>query len=213
MTRIAIDIDDTLYPFGDEVREAFFELAIERGDTQLLKGAYAGFNEWRELSDVFDRDIALDAIHWVHDRQLEQRPFKRCVEVVNRIAEQYDIKYVTSRRSVYYDSTVQWLDDWAFPEGEVICSEHDKTEHLTDCQYIIDDRPATIINFIHNFTWKLTHGSNNQEKQRKAFGIWKPYNRNLTDQAHVYLAPTWRGIEYYLEEKGVLDGRNARIGV
>lgn len=208
MTRFAIDIDDTLFPFGTEVREAFFEMAIECDDPKYLRGAYSGFNEWRELSDVLDREVALDAIHWVHDRQREQVPFKNAVRVVTRIADTYDIKYVTSRRAVYLESTTEWLEDCGFPQGEVICSEHDKTEHLWDCQYLVDDRPATILNFIHNFTWKLSHGSTNQKHQRVAFGLWQPYNRNLTDHDGVYLAPTWRGLEYYLERKGVLDGRS-----
>ena len=42
------------------------------------------------------------------------------------------------------------------------------------------------------------------DAQRLAFGLWFPYNQALTDIKNVLLAPTWLGIRYYLEKKGVL---------
>lgn len=200
-----------MYDFGSEVREAFFEMAIETGDKKYLRGAYSSFAEWRDLSDVADffeqnEDVVLKAIDIVHKNTVYQRPYKNSVHVVRRLAyeENHIIKYVTSRHEKFYNDTELWLQSCAFPNGELICSTHDKRPHISDCQYIIDDRPKTLIEFITDFTWKLSHGSENKEKQRKAFGLWTPYNRNLTDVRNILLAPTWRGIEYYLERKGLL---------
>lgn len=205
MTIIAVDVDDTLYDFGSQVREAFFEMAIESGDKTLLKGAYSGYHEWRDLSDVFDWRIVSSAIERVHERQDKYAPFLDSVNTLSMLADKFTIKYVTSRYDRHYDVTADWLSMWGFPKGELICSTHNKTPHLTDCQYLIDDRPKTIIDFVTDFTWKNTHGSESKEKARKAFGLWTPYNRNLTDIRNVYLAPTWFGIGYYLQRKGLIE--------
>ncbi len=180
-----------MYDFGTEVREAFFEKAIATGDKSFLKGAYSSFAEWRDLSDVGEWEYIEEAIEWVHDRQVIQKPYKNSASVLTRLNWTHEIKYVTSRKDKYYDSTTYWLNMWQFPVGELICSDHDKSEHLEDCQILIDDRPRTIVNFI-------------KKEENKAFGLWSPYNRNLTDIRHVYLAPTWRGLEVYLEKTKIL---------
>lgn len=200
MSTVAIDIDCTLYDFYGEVREAFFEMAIEREDKGLLKGAYQTFNEWRELEDLLGIETALEAIHWVHDRQEEFEPFKHSVEVCQKIAKEHQIKYVTSRQQKYRESTGKWLWWHDFPLGELFCTEHDKSEYLTDCQYLIDDRPRTIANFIYDHQWKI----NRPDETRLAFGIWNSHNRNFTDIKNVLLAPGWRGLEFYLKRKGVI---------
>ncbi len=207
MAIVGVDIDDTLYDFGSEVREAFFELSIIRDDKELLKGTYSGFNEWRELSDVFDWDTVSEAIEYVHERQLEQVPYKNADRVVRRLAEKHTVIYVSSRHESHRENTCIWLVENGFPltdHRRLVCSSHEKEEHLKQAQYLIDDRPYTVVNFLYDFTWKHTHGSNNMLKERRAFGLWTAYNRNLTDINNVYLAPTWRGLEYYLEKKGVL---------
>jgi hypothetical protein len=196
MSVVAIDIDETLYSFDEEIRETFFELAIERGEKVLLKGAYSLNQEWRNLTDVLGTEIALEAIDRVHSRQQEMTPFKGAVETVCELAENHRIKYVTSRLSRYWDSTDYWLSKNGFPEGDLVCSTHDKREHLLECQYLVDDRPMTIINFLFDKEW--------DGPQRKAFGLWRAYNHNLTDIKNVYLAPNWVGLAYYLKRKEVI---------
>lgn len=200
MSEIIIDIDQTLYDFDSEVREEFFELAIERLDKSLLKGAYSTNMEWRNLTDVLGNEVALEAIGRVHDRTLKQHAFKGSVDTCCALAQKgHTIRYVTSRLKKYQEDTEEWLFQWGFPTGEVICSTHDKAEHFKDAQYLIDDRPRTIINFLYDPLYKPENGS-----ERKAFGLWTSYNRNLTDIDNVYLAPTWNGIRFYLERKGLL---------
>lgn len=201
MAKIAVDIDNTLYSFDSEIREAFFEMAIQKGDKSLLKGAYSGFNEWRELADVHEWPIIEEAIDWVHERQGEQTPFKGSVRVVNLLAKKHELIYISSRKEQWHIRTEDWLCDEGYPDGGLICSGHDKSEYLKDCQYLIDDRPATIINFLYS---AMSLSNTLIQPQRKAFGLWTPYNRNLTDIKNILLAPTWRGIEFYLERKDVL---------
>lgn len=196
--KIAIDIDQTLYDFDSEVREAFFELALEREDKSLLRGAYSTNMEWRNLTDVLGAEIGLDAINKVHERTMEQTPFKGSVETVQKLSENFKILYVTSRENRFQRPTEDWLYYNEFPYGKVICCSHDKAPYLKDCKYLIDDRPKTIIEFV------TTPGDKPGNGERKAFGLWTNYNRNLTDIDNVYLAPTWRGIEYYLERKGLI---------
>lgn len=194
--KIAIDIDQTLYDFDSEVREAFFELALEREDKSLLRGAYSTNMEWRNLTDVLGEKIGLEAIQKVHNKTMEQVPFKGSVETVQRLSEHFKIIYVTSRYDKFQHATEDWLHYNEFPYGRVICSTHDKKPHLEDSQYLIDDRPKTIIEFVTT--------ENKRGMPRKAFGLWTNYNRNLTDIKNVYLAPTWKGIAFYLERKGLL---------
>lgn len=205
---IAIDIDQTLYDFDNQIREAFFEMALESGDKSLLRGAYSTNMEWRNLTDVLGVEIGMKAIERVHDRTLKQVPFANAVNVCQKLALKHKIKYVTSRYDKYYEDTYAWLGFWGFPEGEIICSTHDKAPHLKDCRYLIDDRPKTIIEFVTNFEWiledKFGEGPAEETRQRKAFGLWTPYNRNLTDIKNVYLAPNWTGIKFYLERKGLI---------
>lgn len=206
MAIVAVDIDQTLYDFDAQIREAFFELAIERDDKSLLRGAYSTNMEWRNLTDVLGVETALEAIHWVHDRTRKQIPFQGAEKTINKLwTAGHEIKYVTSRREKYRSDTEDWLFyDYMFPSGEVICSEHDKSEHLFNCQYLIDDRPYTIVNFVYDYEWQYRQEIGLEDGDRKAFGIWTPYNRNLTDIKGVYLAPTWRGLDFYLERKGVI---------
>jgi hypothetical protein len=69
---------------------------------------------------------------------------------------------------------------------------------VSDCQYIIDDRPKTLVQFIYDAQW--LHGRLRQP--RLGFGLAFPFNQNLTDVPGVYLAPTWGGIRYYLKQEG-----------
>jgi hypothetical protein len=197
MSVVAIDIDETLYSFDEEVRGAFFDLAVEKGDKSILRAAYSNNQEWRNLVD-HDTGLAYKAIERVHEQATSQIPFKGAVDVVQRIGAEHTIKYVGSRFKKHYQGTKNWLNYWDFPEGDLICVEHtdSKQNYFDDVQYLIDDRPRTIIEFLHEPYY---------EGERKAFGLWRQYNQNLTDVKSVYLAPTWRGLEYYLERKGVIN--------
>lgn len=186
----------TLFDFDAAIREEFVLMAIEKKDKSYLKGAYSTNMEWRNLTDVLGEDVAYEAINRVHDNQLIYEPFKDASLTLKELAHTFKIKYVTSRYERYYDSTEAWLSENNFPEGEIICSTHDKIPHLNDCRYLIDDRPKTIIKFLHDPLW--------DGEQRLAFGLWTKYNAALTDIDNLYLAPNWLGIHFYLRRKGVL---------
>lgn len=201
--------DDTLYPFGDAVREEFFRMAVEKDDRSILKGAYAPFTEWRSLSDSLEGELVYEAILRVHDRTLHQTPFKNAaVTLWDLKAKGHEILYITSRLDKYHEDTAGWLADHDFPvepEDELKCIQGSKIPHMRDCKYLIDDRPQTVIDFVTDYVWQNWHGSEIQpENERKAFGLWFPYNQALTDIKNVYLAPNWYGIRYYLKRKGLI---------
>lgn len=205
-SKIAVDVDDTLYPFGDAVREEFFRMAVEKDDKSILKGAYAPFTEWRSLSDSLEGDLVYEAILRVHDKAIIQTPYKGAVDTIQALVDSgHEIIYITSRLEKYHDNTQRWLDDWWFPEGELKCIQGSKIPHIRDCQYLIDDRPQTVVDFVTDYTWRRSRSLNeNPDQARKAFGLWFPYNQALTDIKNVYLAPNWYGVAYYLKRKGLI---------
>jgi uncharacterized HAD superfamily protein len=211
MAKVAIDVDDTLYPFWDKLREEFFIMSIEYDDSDILRGAYATTSEWRSLTDSVPLDIAVEAIHRVHEKALHQTPYEHAVDVVNQLIESgHEIVYVTSRDEKYHNDTYSWLYHQGFPiesgaEANLICMSGSKIPHIRDCKYLIDDRPQTVVDFISDYVWKRWYGSEiKEEDKRIAFGLWFPYNQALTDINNVYLAPSWLGIEYYLRKKGII---------
>lgn len=204
METVAVDIDDTLVPFSDKIREEFFNLAIESGDKKYLKGAYADFNEWRGMSDLFDMKTMLGVFSRVHEKQWEDKPYPNASGVLRELAKKYEIKYVTCREERFREHVRTFLFGSWFPKGELVILDpfvHDKKEAIQDCDILIEDRPKTIFEFL-----KMDEGikSNIISGERIVFGLWKSHNRNLTDIPNVYLAPTWRGIQYYMKKKGVL---------
>lgn len=209
MAKIAIDIDDTLYDFNIKIREEFFKMSIEFEDKEILKGAYMPFVEWRSLTDSLGVEIAKKAISRVHSDEsiISQKPYPNAVEVVNEIAKHdYEIIYISSREESCHDATEIWLKQAGFPAGELFCVTSSKASYVKDCQYLIDDRPSTIADFVTDYTWKKWNGSTeNARKPRIAFGLWYTYNQALTDLNNVYLAPTWYGLSYYLKKKGLID--------
>jgi hypothetical protein len=130
---------------------------------------------------------------------------------VNELADAgYRLLYVSNRDPSTTRVTEEWLIDQGFPIDvqEVICTMKDKKELIQNCRYLIDDRPKTLVDFVYDYEWRRPN-----VPERKAFGLMFEYNRALTDIPNIYLAPTWGGLRYYLEDKGVLDGRSTSVAV
>lgn len=209
--KVAVDVDSTLYDFMPPMRQAFLDLALERGDKEsYFRGGYQSWVEWRSPTDVCGLDAFVEALSRVHsdDVILSRQPFDHAVEVTTEIAEDYDVIYVTQREEKCYEPTRQWLMINGFPAGDLVLTGSDKQAALADCQYLIDDRPKTLVEFVYDRAWavpqyQLGYGP------RKAFGLLYEYNRALTDVPGIFLAPTWWGLKFYLIEKGVLSGRRS----
>jgi hypothetical protein len=210
---IAVDIDSTLYDFETPAREAFTKLAEERGDKSLLRGAYHPWTEWRSPADACGLEVWLDAIAMVHSNDviLDQTPFPGSVETCAAlVAEGYDLLYVSNRATESHEATLEWLHNCGFPQADsLVCNQFsDKKKALAECQYLIDDRPKTVIEFVFDPDWSASAPSmafQREVPQRKAFVPAYPYNQNLTDVPNVYLAPTWAGLNSYMVSKGVLS--------
>lgn len=217
MSRIAIDIDDTLYPFATLARAKFCEFAIERGEEHLKRGAYMPWTEFRSPADVLGMDYWMEIISACHAPEviLAQAPLPGAVDTMWDLRDEgHDLTYITDRNPATYDVTLQWLTQCGFPLPDAddgvkfLCGRYPtKATVLHDCQYIIDDRPKTLVQFVYDFDWQNKHGSQDPDSRRLAFGIFHEHNRSLTDVPGVYLAPNWVLLREYLIEKGVLCPR------
>lgn len=266
MAKIAVDIDSTLYDFSTLCREGFLRLARDRGDDTLKRGAYNAWTEWRSPVDASGLQPFLDVLDYCHDNDviLSQTPFLGSVETCQALADEgHDLLYISNRRVESTDATEEWLYRYEFPlsddRHQLLCMMDEKAEHIADCQYIIDDRPRTVIDFVYDFDWEyrlreraaritrlgpvegdpfyeesvaeldkvlaLYYDGKDQSEafeqlyavnqkaaddyvsknRRRAFVLAYPYNQNLTDIPHLYLAPTWAGLNDYLVGKGVLS--------
>lgn len=208
---IAVDIDSTLYDFATPARQAFLDLALKHGEKEeYFRGGYQSWVEWRSPSDVCGLDAFNEVLKIVHspDVILAQPPYPEACDVLHELTQEHEIFYISNRDPESAEATGQWLAEHEFPEAELIAMMDDKQPYLSECQYLIDDRAKTLVQFVEDFTWKYTYGSLDNEMPRKAFGLLFEYNRNLTDIPGIYLAPTWAGIRYYLQQKGVLRGRS-----
>jgi 5'(3')-deoxyribonucleotidase len=208
LARIAIDIDSTLYDFALPLRQAFLDLALDEGDKETyFKGGYQSWVEWRSPTDVCGYEAFQKALNIVHSPEVirSQIPFEGASKVVKRLCQEGHEVYFLSNRSnsketVY--ATEQWIDenivelDSTDAYWSVTCTLHDKSKYLVETDCLIDDRPKTLVEFIYKYG----------PRGAKAFGLMYEYNRALTDIPNIYLAPTWRGLEYYLEAKGILHG-------
>jgi hypothetical protein len=209
MTTIAVDVDNTLYDFESAARQAFLDLAAERSDEGLFQGAYNPWTEWRSMGDVCGPEVQSAVICRVHEPEviLDQTPYIGAADVLWELVNAgYKLKYISNRSPDAFGATYRWLEGCGFPIGvsapdaNLVCTMGNKIPLVSDCQYIIDDRPKTLVQFIYDAQW--LHGRLRQP--RLGFGLAFPFNQNLTDVPGVYLAPTWGGIRYYLIKKGVL---------
>lgn len=206
MAKIAIDVDDTIYPFGDLARQIILDEAAKTGDKIMQKAAYASWPEWRTPVDLLGQETWLSIIDKCHDEEIigQQIPYANSQLVLRELAQDHELIYVSSRSMNCFAATEAWLDDNDFPEGELICSGHDKTKHIASCQYIIDDRPSTLVRFVYDYDWTNRYGSAGDK--RIAYGLMADYNRALTDVPNIYLAPpgNWMLLRGYLVKTGVL---------
>jgi hypothetical protein len=221
MATIAVDIDSTLYDFEAPSRQAMWKLYKETGEEIYQRAHYHPWTEWRSPADVLGLEKWLEVIAMVHDSDviLSRQPYEGAVETCQALMEDgHTLLYISNRATESASATNQWLDDHQFlncyglkNEPKVLCTTEDKAPHMAQCQYLIDDRPKTVIEFVYDYNWKAAHVERNPESglthlpQRKAFIYGYQYNQALTDVPHIYVALDWYGIAHYLQKHGVLS--------
>lgn len=211
MSKVAVDIDDSLYSFNDLAQEMMTKVALQKGDKIFQSGAYATWNEWRTPNDLLEEEwqTIIDMCHQDHVIR-SQMPFKNAVVTLRKIFDMgNDIIYISNRSESAYDATKEWLQMHGFPQSSsLVCTTKNKAPFIADCQYIIDDRPKTLVEFVHDYNWKYDDILG--MKPRVGFGLFCEYNRALTDVPGIYLAPNWTLLEKYIEEKSDLLGYGNR---
>lgn len=219
MPKVAIDIDDTIYSFTGLARRVMTKLGFETGDKQMIAAAYALWPEWRSPTDLLGVDRWLEVIDLCHDSDLilAQTPHLGAADTCRALMRAgHELLYISNRATETRDATEDWLVSHNFLgnglPAELMCLMGDKTPHIAQCQYFIDDRPKNLIQFVYDYHWSNKWGSNRDDKKRRGFGLTTEFNRALTDVPRIYLAPTWTGLNYYLQSKGLLE-EQVEVGV
>ncbi len=211
MARIACDIDSTLYDFCGLACRVMGALAEERGDERLRNAAYAtSWAEWRTPIDLAGEEAWNEVVDICHSEEniLKQTPYDGASWALWDLHDAgHELVYVSNRSPATHAPTFRWLGSCGFPfPGEnrctLLCHTDDKLGSILDCQYLIDDRPKTLVGFVTKRGYVFsTEDSPPQHLDRKAFGLVTPYNRGLTDVPNIYLAPNWPLLGAYLRAK------------
>lgn len=218
LKQIAIDVDATIYDFETIAREGYLKLAEERGDRSITRGAYQAWRQWRDPDDICGHDVWMDVIKLCHQPEIisQQVPYRGTVETINALYEEgYELLYISNRDAGSWDATYEWLASWGFPispddeddHTALVCTFDDKHPYMVNCQYLIDDRPKTCVEFVYDHSWHRRYERDILQGlyKRKAFMMMYQYNENLTDIPGIYLSPSWAGLNRYFVEKGVLS--------
>lgn len=224
MATIAVDIDSTLYDFDTLAREAALKLWLETNDETYRRGIYYSSEDWRAPAELMGVERWVDGvIARCHDDEmiLKQVPFAGAVDTCRGLVEAgHNLIYISNRKTETEEATRQWLVTNGFFCGDIkrrsedqsvalVVTEGDKRPFIEKCQYLIDDRLKTCVEFVYDFDWQFYHGQRGVVKgpanrDRRAFVLKYPYNQNGTDIPGLYVAPTWAGLNVYMHRKGVL---------
>jgi len=136
MSKVAVDIDDSLYDFGGLAQEMIIKIAAETDDKRLRKAAYSTWNEWRTPNDLLESEW-LEIIDMCHRDHVirTQIPFKNAVTTLRKIfSAGNDIVYISNRSEEAYDATYEWLQAHGFPQSKsLICTTENKASYISDC--------------------------------------------------------------------------------
>lgn len=219
MAKVAVDIDSTLYDFDTLAREAALSLWLETNEEVYRRGIYYSSEDWRAPAELMGVEKWVDGvIARCHDDEmiLKQVPFAGAVETCQALIDAgHSLVYISNRKTETEAATRQWLVNNRFlPDPErvnarLVVTEGDKRPFITDCQYIVDDRLKTCVEFVYDYEWQYFHGERGVVKgaanlDRRAFVLKYPYNQNATDIPGLYVAPTWAGLNVYMHRKGLL---------
>ena len=192
---VSVDIDDTLTPFNDLAKKVIWDRHCKTGRKIYKSFVYASINHWRSPVAPLGIEEWLDVVAECHSNEniLSNQPLAGSVEAINMLAEYNDIYYVSNRAPSTYVATVEWLTKCGYPSpNRCIClNDQPKIEFFKreGVDYIIDDRPKTLTDFVYS------------APNKKAFGLLTEYNASLTDIDNIYLAHDWYGLAYYFEKE------------
>lgn len=151
---IAVDICNTIADINRELEKYFNVKTDKKYEVEQAT------KEW------FDEN------KWIY---LVANPIEWSSEMLNVLAEVYDIVYLTARPESVFNETRRWLTRHGYPDGMLISSTNKaKTYKELGCCLAIDDSPKELDNYLAN-------GCN-------VIAFRKPYNSQYADRLD------WQGI-------------------
>jgi hypothetical protein len=163
MASIAVDIDSTLYHFDTIAREACLRLWRETGDDKYREGMYYSSEHWRAPADTLGVERWQRAIAVCHDDDmiLRQKPFAGAVETCRALQlSGHHLVFISNRATETESATEEWLwqNHFMLPYlSELVVTTGDKRPYIAECQYIIDDRLKTCVEFVYDYDWQAQH--------------------------------------------------------
>lgn len=138
---VAFDIDGVLADFT----LGFTSLAAEIG---VVKEPWTGY-EQPTFNFKFHVAPVWNAVDMKPRFWLDLQPLvtKHERELMNRMAEDVNIVYVTARKASAWEQTHKWLEKYGFPEGPVFFTDDKVPLYLsmgTGLRWAIDDKPDTL---------------------------------------------------------------------
>lgn len=194
MNKIIVDIDGTLHEYDHTVSIVMMN---EIGEV-LNKG----YKEWSDFLKPYMDPESPEAFSKIFNRAHDKdmvfltRPYKDSVESLCQLWDDgYDIWYVSDRKREAHSYTVEWLEQYKFPNPEQLVCSPDKRDYIRDNKNgivtIIDDRPRTLVFCRYEIGIP------------SVFSLKKEYNCNLSDIPGIYLKDSWS--ELYAEIKNRLN--------
>jgi hypothetical protein len=178
--RIAIDIDSTLHPYWDTLRE----VVLRRHGVDL---PYERQTTWH-ITALAQEHLA-EAVRETHAAHhvLAAVPYPGAVETVRAWHEAGHFIHITSHRSTdAHDATARWLDRVGLPHDELYCS-YDKVSRCVEIgiDVLIDDSPVNLA----------------RARERGIVGatLRHPWNAELCERDGVACADDWAGLARALD--------------
>lgn len=156
---IAFDLDGVLYPWHESIMthlKAFKNLDV----------SFSAF--WKNPHDFVSKEH-LDYLLSINSIYFDSYPYAGSQEVLNKLAEEHSIFYITSRPSDCFHATKRYLSRHGFPQVENLILS-DKKAHfcrLLEIDYFFEDREEYVI-MLQNLC--------------KVILIRKPWNEHLWDE-------------------------------
>jgi uncharacterized HAD superfamily protein len=161
---LAFDMDGVLYPWQEQFLR---HLQVIHGYTGDMRDLFCEGRFFCSQSELWqDNMICTEFLY------SQRPPLRETIELLNRLAEKFEIMYITSRPEDVRNTTEHYLKTYKFPCNESLIMSRDKVTEIRMAapDYYVEDR-GDIAVAIDNFT--------------KVFLFAQPWNEQYRDKFEV----------------------------